>query len=160
MSPIEDFGPETTFHRVLWDHAENGRSEKVKLVPDDNIKRVVLCSGKVYYDLFEERENRRNGDIYLMRVEQLYPFPARALIQELGRFPNAEIVWCQEEPKNQGAWTFVEPNIEWVLDHIGADCRRPRYIGRSACASTAAGLMSKHTAELHAFLDEALTLQD
>ncbi len=159
VSPIEDFGPETTFHRVLWDHAETGGSEKVKLAPDEDIQRVVLCSGKVYYDLFEERESRRNGEIYLMRVEQLYPFPARALIQELSRFPNAEIVWCQEEPKNQGAWTFVEANIEWVLDHIGADSRRPRYIGRPACASTAAGLMSKHTAELHAFLDEALTLQ-
>ncbi|MGA9266806.1 MAG: 2-oxoglutarate dehydrogenase E1 component [Rhodomicrobium sp.] len=159
VSPIEDFGPETTFHRVLWDHAETGGSEKVKLAPDEDIQRVVLCSGKVYYDLFEERETRRNGEIYLMRVEQLYPFPARALIQDLSRFPNAEIVWCQEEPKNQGAWTFVEANIEWVLDHIGADSRRPRYIGRPACASTAAGLMSKHTAELHAFLDEALTLQ-
>jgi 2-oxoglutarate dehydrogenase E1 component len=159
VSPIEDFGPETTFHRVLWDHAETGGSEKVKLAPDEDIQRVVLCSGKVYYDLFEERETRRNGEIYLMRVEQLYPFPARALIQELSRFPNAEIAWCQEEPKNQGAWTFVEANIEWVLDHISADSRRPRYIGRPACASTAAGLMSKHTAELHAFLDEALTLQ-
>jgi 2-oxoglutarate dehydrogenase E1 component len=159
VSPIKDFGPETTFHRVLWDHAETGGSEKVKLAPDEDIQRVVLCSGKVYYDLFEERETRRNGEIYLMRVEQLYPFPARALIQELSRFPSAEIVWCQEEPKNQGAWTFVEANIEWVLDHIGADARRPRYIGRPACASTAAGLMSKHTAELHAFLDEALTLQ-
>ncbi|MGA8769076.1 MAG: 2-oxoglutarate dehydrogenase E1 component, partial [Rhodomicrobium sp.] len=127
VSPIEDFGPETTFHRVLWDHAETGGSEKVKLAPDEDIQRVVLCSGKVYYDLFEERETRRNGEIYLMRVEQLYPFPARALIQELSRFPNAEIVWCQEEPKNQGAWTFVEANIEWVLDHIGADSRRPRY---------------------------------
>jgi len=159
VSPIEDFGPETTFHRVLWDHAELGGSEKVKLALDEDIQRVVLCSGKVYYDLFEERETRRNGEIYLMRVEQIYPFPARALIQELSRFPNAEIVWCQEEPKNQGAWTFVEANIEWVLDHIGADSRRPRYVGRPACASTAAGLMSKHTAELHAFLDEALTLQ-
>jgi 2-oxoglutarate dehydrogenase E1 component len=159
VSPIEDFRPETTFHRVLWDHAQLGGSEKVKLAPDMDIQRVVLCSGKVYYDLFEERETRGNGEIYLMRLEQLYPFPARALIQELSRFPNAEIVWCQEEPKNQGAWTFVEANIEWVLDHIGADSRRPRYVGRPACASTAAGLMSKHTAELHAFLDEALTLQ-
>ncbi len=159
VSPIEDFGPEATFHRVLWDHAQIGGSEKVKLSSDADIQRVVLCSGKVYYDLFEERETRGNGEVYLMRVEQLYPFPARALIQELSRFPNAEIVWCQEEPKNQGAWTFVEANIEWVLDHIGADSRRPRYIGRPACASTAAGLMSKHAAELHAFLDEALTLQ-
>jgi 2-oxoglutarate dehydrogenase E1 component len=159
VSALADFGPGTTFHRVLWDNAQNGLSEKVKLAPDNQIKRVVLCSGKVYYDLFEERENRGTNTIYLMRIEQLYPFPARALIQELSRFPNAEIVWCQEEPKNQGAWSFVEANIEWVLDHIGADCRRPRYVGRPASASTAAGLMSKHNAELHAFLDEALTLQ-
>jgi 2-oxoglutarate dehydrogenase E1 component len=159
VSSLEDMGPGTSFHRVLWDHAQNGHSEKVKLVPDDKVARVVLCSGKVYYDLFEERENRGTDNVYLMRIEQLYPFPARALIQELSRFPRAEIVWCQEEPKNQGAWTFVEANIEWVLDHIGADCRRPRYVGRPASASTAAGLMSKHTAELHAFLDEALTLQ-
>jgi 2-oxoglutarate dehydrogenase E1 component len=159
VSTLADFGPDTTFHRVLWDHAQNGLSEKVKLVPDEHIRRVVLCSGKVYYDLFEERENRGTDNVYLMRIEQLYPFPARALIQELGRFPNAEIVWCQEEPKNQGAWSFIEANIEWVLDHIGATHRRPRYVGRPASASTAAGLMSKHTAELHAFLDDALTLK-
>ena len=158
VSDLSEFGPETTFHRVLWDHAQNGLSEKVHLVPDEQIKRVVLCSGKVYYDLFEERENRGTNDIYLMRIEQLYPFPARALIQELARFPNAEIIWCQEEPKNQGAWTFIEPNIEWVLDHINAKHKRPRYVGRAASASTAAGLMSKHLAELGAFLDEALTL--
>ncbi len=158
ISSIEKFGPQNTFHRVLWDHAQAGKSERVKLAPDQDIQRVVLCSGKVYYDLFEERESRGNGEIYLMRVEQLYPFPARALIQELSRFPNAEIVWCQEEPKNQGAWTFIEANIEWVLDHIGADSRRPRYVGRPSSASTAAGLMSKHTAQLHAFLDEALSL--
>ncbi|HZV21665.1 MAG TPA: hypothetical protein VE986_08985, partial [Hyphomicrobiales bacterium] len=97
-------------------------------------------------------------NIYLLRLEQLYPFPARALIQELNRFPNAEIIWCQEEPKNQGAWSFIEANIEWVLDHIDAKHKRPRYVGRPASASTAAGLMSKHIAELHAFLDEALTL--
>ncbi len=159
VSQLADFGPGTSFHRVLWDHAQIGASDRVQLVPDEKIERVVLCSGKVYYDLFEERENRGTNNIYLMRVEQLYPFPARALIQELSRFPNAEFVWCQEEPKNQGAWFFIEANIEWVLDHIGAKCRRPRYAGRPACASTAAGLMSKHTAELHAFLDDALTLQ-
>ncbi len=132
VSTIEDFGPETTFHRVLWDHAELGGSEKVKLAPNEDIQRVVLCSGKVYYDLFEERETRGNGEIYLMRLEQLYPFPARALIQELSRFPNAEIVWCQEEPKNQGAWTFVEANIEWVLDHIGAELAASA-LRRAAC---------------------------
>jgi 2-oxoglutarate dehydrogenase E1 component len=158
VSDIEEMGPGTTFHRVLWDGAQAGESDAVKLVADEKIKRVVLCSGKVYYDLFEERENRKINNIYLMRVEQLYPFPARALIQELGRFPNAEILWCQEEPKNMGAWSYIEPNIEWVLDHIGAKHKRPGYVGRAAAASTATGLMSKHLAELRSFLDEALTL--
>ena len=158
VSDMAEMGPDTTFHRVLWDGAEVGQSEAIKLVPDNDIKRVVLCSGKVYYDLFEERESRKLDNIYLMRVEQLYPFPARALIQELGRFPQAEMLWCQEEPKNMGAWSFIEPNIEWVLDHIGATHRRPGYVGRAAAAATATGLMSKHQAELRAFLDEALTL--
>ncbi len=157
-SDIEDFGPETSFHRVLWDGAEVGLSENIKLVPDKEIKRVVMCSGKVYFDLFEERESRKINDVYLMRIEQLYPFPARALIQELGRFPQAEMIWCQEEPKNMGAWSFIEANIEWVLDHINAAHRRPRYVGRAASASTATGLMRKHVAELRAFVDEALTM--
>jgi len=158
ISELADFGPESSFHRILWDGAQVGNSEAVELVPDNKIKRVVMCSGKVYYDLFEERENRKVNDVYLMRVEQLYPFPARALIQELGRFPKAEMFWCQEEPKNMGAWSFIEANIEWVLDHISAAHRRPRYVGRAASAATATGLMSKHTAELRAFLDEALTV--
>ena len=157
VSSIDDFGQEHPSTACFGITLRLGWP--ARLAPDDQIQRVVLCSGKVYYDLFEERENRGNGEIYLMRVEQLYPFPARALIQELSRFPNAEIVWCQEEPKNQGAWTFMEANIEWVLDHIGAKFTAPPLVGRPACASTAAGLMSRHTAELHAFLDEALTLQ-
>jgi 2-oxoglutarate dehydrogenase E1 component len=158
VSEMPDFGPQSSFHRVLWDGAQVGHSETVQLLPDDQIKRVVLCSGKVYYDLFEERESRKVNDVYLMRIEQLYPFPARALIQELGRFPQAEMIWCQEEPKNMGAWSFIEANIEWVLEHINAKHRRPRYVGRAASAATATGLMSKHLAELRAFLDEALTV--
>jgi 2-oxoglutarate dehydrogenase E1 component len=157
-SELSDFGPQSSFHRVLWDGAQIGNSQEIQLVPDDQIKRVVMCSGKVYYDLFEEREARKVNDIYLMRVEQLYPFPARALIQELGRFPQAEMIWCQEEPKNMGSWSFIEANIEWVLEHLSAKHRRPRYVGRAASAATATGLMSKHTAELKAFLDEALTV--
>ena len=158
ISSIEDFGPDSTFHRVLWDDAELTNDADKKLVADDKIKRVVLCSGKVYYDLYEEREKRGIKDVYLLRVEQLYPFPARALIQELSRFKEADIVWCQEEPKNMGAWTFVESNIEWVLDHANMKRRRPSYAGRPASASTATGLMSKHLAELNAFLDKALTV--
>ena len=155
-SDIEDFGPDSSFHRLLWDDAQRLEDSPVKLVPDEKIQRVVICSGKVYYDLEAEREARGINDIYLLRMEQLYPFPARALIQELGRFKNAEIVWCQEEPKNMGAWTFVEPNLTWVLEHIDAKSKRPRYAGRPSSAATATGLMSKHTRELKALLNEAL----
>jgi 2-oxoglutarate dehydrogenase E1 component len=158
VSDLVDFGPDQSFHRLLWDGAQIGLSETIRLVADDEIRRVILCSGKVYYDLFEEREKRGINDIYLMRIEQLYPFPARALMQELARFKQAEMVWCQEEPKNMGAWTFIEPNIEWVLENIEAKHRRPRYVGRPASASTAAGLMSKHLKELQAFLDDAMTV--
>jgi len=157
VSSLEQFGPESSFHRLLWDDAQIIPDEPIKLVPDDRIKRVVLCSGKVYYDLYEEREKRGVNDIYLLRIEQLYPFPARALIHELSRFKDAEMVWCQEEPKNMGAWSFIEPNLSWVLDHIGAKHKRPRYAGRPSSAATATGLTSKHLRELKAFLDEALS---
>jgi len=156
VSRLEDFGPESSFHRVLWDDAQLLANEPIKLVPDAEIKRVVLCSGKVYYDLHEEREKRGLNDIYLLRIEQLYPFPARALIQELSRFGDAEMVWCQEEPKNMGAWSFIEPNLEWVLGHIGAQHKRARYTGRPSSAATATGLMRKHLHELKNLLDEAL----
>jgi 2-oxoglutarate dehydrogenase E1 component len=153
---LEDFGPESSFHRLLWDEAEAKPGDSVALVPDDRIRRVVMCSGKVYYDLYEEREKRGITDVYLLRLEQLYPFPARALILELSRFKDAEIVWCQEEPKNMGAWSFIEPNLAWVLDHIDAKNGRPRYAGRPSSAATATGLASKHVRELKALLDEAL----
>ena len=158
ISRLEEFGPGSSFHRVLWDDAEMLPDQKIKLVGDKEIKRVVLCSGKVYYDLYEERERREINDIYILRVEQLYPFPAKSLITELSRFPQAEIVWCQEEPKNMGGWTFMEPNIEWVLDHVGARYRRAEYAGRPASASTATGLMSRHNQELNQLLSEALKI--
>ncbi|NNE21040.1 MAG: 2-oxoglutarate dehydrogenase E1 component [Rhizobiales bacterium] len=155
VSTLEEMGPDSTFHRVLWDDAQQGNST-VELVSDKKIRRVVLCAGKVYYDLLAEREKRGINDVYLMRVEQLYPFPHRALVNELARFSDAEIVWCQEEPYNMGSWTFVQPNIEWVLNYIDAKHKRPRYTGRPASAATATGLMSKHQAELSQFLDDAL----
>jgi len=156
VSNLEAFGPGTTFHRLLWDHAETHKGEKITLATDDKIRRVVLCSGKVYYDLYDEREKRGIDDVYLLRIEQLYPFPAKALLKELSRFKQAEIVWCQEEPKNMGAWSFVETYLEWVLGQIGGKSSRPRYAGRPASASTATGLMSKHLAQLKAFIDECL----
>ncbi len=156
VSRMDEMGPGSSFHRLLWDDAEILKGEKIKLAPDEKIRRVVLCSGKVYYDLYEEREKRGIDDIYLLRIEQLYPFPAKALITELSRFRQADMVWCQEEPKNMGAWSFVEPYLEWVFESIGAERRSPRYVGRPASAATATGLMSKHLAQLAAFLDEAL----
>src|SRR3954463_10942087 len=156
VSRLDEMGADTTFHRILYDDAEMLPEEKIKLVADDKIRRVVLCSGKVYYDLYEEREKRDIDDIYIMRVEQLYPVPLKALVHELARFKNAEVVWCQEEPRNMGAWHFIEPYLEWVLNQIHAPNRRPRYAGRAASAATATGLMSKHLAQLKAMLDEAL----
>jgi 2-oxoglutarate dehydrogenase E1 component len=156
VSQLAEMGPDTTFHRLLWDDAQLLPDEKIKLVPDEKIRRVVLCSGKVYYDLYEEREKRGIDDIYLLRIEQLYPFPTKALMAELARFRDAEIVWCQEEPRNMGAWVFVDIFLQWVLNQIEAKHRRARYAGRPASASTAVGQMSLHLAQLKQFLDEAL----
>ena len=156
VSRLDEMGPDTSFHRLLWDDAQLLPDEKIKLVPDNEIRRVVLSSGKVYYDLYEEREKRGINDIYLLRVEQLYPFPTKALLLELSRFKGADVVWCQEEPRNMGAWNFAENYIEWALNQINAKTRRPRYAGRPASAATATGLAPRHLAQLKALLEEAL----
>ncbi len=158
VSSLADMAPGSSFHRVLWDDAERFPGASVELKPDNEIRRLILCSGKVYYDLYDEREALGINDIQILRVEQFYPFPAKSLINEMARFPEAEIVWCQEEPKNMGGWAFMEPNIEWVLDKIEAKNRRARYVGRNAMASTATGLMSHHKKTLESFLTEALTI--
>ena len=155
VSTLEEMGPGSSFHRVLWDDAEYRPGSTVKLVADNKIRRVIMCSGKVYYDLLEEREKRGINDVYLLRVEQFYPFPFHSLMDELQRFNKADMVWCQEEPKNMGAWSFMEPNIEWVLDKVKAKTKRARYVGRAASASPATGLMSRHKQELEQFLEEA-----
>jgi 2-oxoglutarate dehydrogenase E1 component len=158
VSFLSDMGPSNSFHRVLRDQAEVvPGATSVTLAPDDRIERVVLCSGKVYFDLMEEREKRNETRIQILRLEQLYPFPENVLAQELSRFGKAELVWCQEEPRNQGAWTFVRPRIEETVAKLGGS-RSPRYVGRPEYASTAAGLMKQHLAELAAFLDQALSL--
>jgi 2-oxoglutarate dehydrogenase E1 component len=157
VSDLADLATGSSFHRVLWDDAQSKPNSVIKLKPDAEIKRVVVSSGKVYYDLYDAREAEGLNDVYLLRLEQLYPFPARALIQELGRFPNAEIVWCQEESKNMGAWTFVEPTFEWVLTHLQAKTKRIRYAGRAGSASTATGQLSKHVLEQSALVAEALS---
>jgi 2-oxoglutarate dehydrogenase E1 component len=158
VSDLTEMGSGTTFHRLLWDDAQSRPDAKIKLKPDQQIRRVVLCSGKIYYDLYEAREAAGIDDVYLMRLEQLYPFPARALISELSRFPEAEIVWAQEEPKNMGAWSFAEPNIEWVLQRLEPPRdQRARYVGRAASAATATGLASKHNQEQKALVAQALS---
>jgi 2-oxoglutarate dehydrogenase E1 component len=156
VSRLDEMAANTTFHRLLWDDAQALPNEKIKLVPDDKIRRVVMCTGKVYYDLYEEREKRGINDIYLLRIEQLFPFPSKALVAELSRFKQAEMVWCQEEPRNMGAWFFVDVFLNWVLNQIGAKHKASRYAGRPASASTAVGQMSKHLAQLKQFLEEAL----
>ncbi|HMQ41078.1 MAG TPA: 2-oxoglutarate dehydrogenase E1 component [Paracoccus sp. (in: a-proteobacteria)] len=158
ISTAEEFQTGSIFHRVLHDDAQRGNSD-TKLVKDDKIKRVVLCSGKVYFDLLKERDERGITDVYLMRLEQFYPFPQQSLLKELGRFKNADLVWCQEEPKNQGGWNFVEPNLEWVLDKLGHKAKRARYAGRAAAASIATGLGSRHKAEQEALVSDALTIE-
>jgi 2-oxoglutarate dehydrogenase E1 component len=158
ISRAEEFQSGSTFHRVLWDDAQRGRSD-TKLVADDQIKRVVVCSGKVYYDLLKARDEAGITDTYLLRLEQFYPFPAQSMVKELGRFKQAEVVWCQEEPKNQGGWSFVEPYLEWVLERLGAKHTRARYAGRNAAASVATGLASRHKAEQEALVANALNLE-
>jgi 2-oxoglutarate dehydrogenase E1 component len=155
VSDAEDFTQGSYFHRCLWDDAQKGHST-TKLKADDKIKRVVLCSGKVYYDLLAERDARGLDDVYLLRVEQLYPVPKQSLTAELSRFKTAEIIWCQEEPKNMGAWSHIEPELETLLTAIGAKHTRARYAGRVASASPATGLASKHKYEQQTLVNEAL----
>ena len=158
VSSLTEMCEGSSFHRVLHDDAER-RPEiaGVKLVADDKIRRVVLCSGKVYYDLLEDREKRKINDVYLMRLEQFYPWPMKSLLSELGRFKNADLVWCQEEPKNMGGWAFVDPWLELTLEKLKVKAKRARYVGRPASASTAAGVMSRHLKELQTFLNEAFS---
>jgi 2-oxoglutarate dehydrogenase E1 component len=154
VSNLDEFGPGTSFHRVLPDDAEGTGA----LAADGDIKRVVLCSGKVYYDLLEAREKEGVRDVYLMRQEQLYPFPKNTLGAELERFPQAELIWCQEEPKNMGAWTFVNPHLEEVMETVGMKAGRPKYVGRPEAASPATGLARNHQREQDTLVREALTV--
>jgi 2-oxoglutarate dehydrogenase E1 component len=152
VSKLSEFGPGSSFHRVLLDDAADS------LVPDAKIERVIMCSGKVYYDLVEEREKRGIDNAVILRVEQLYPFPAKTLVRELSRYPKARIVWCQEEPKNMGAWTHVDPWLEWTMEKAGTkQTGHAIYAGRPPAASPATGQMKKHLIEQAALVDAALT---
>jgi len=156
VSTLKDMAEGSSFHRVLHDDAQTRPDVSgIAIKGDKDIRRVILCSGKVYYDLLDAREKKGVNDVYILRLEQFYPWPIKSLSTELARFPNAELVWCQEEPKNMGGWTFVDPWIELTLEKMSIKMKRARYVGRPASASTAAGLMSRHLKELEAFTSEA-----
>ncbi len=148
VSTLADMGPESLFHRVI------GESES--LVADDSIRRVVLCSGKVYYDLLQARQNQGIDDVAIIRVEQLYPWPRDSLVEEVKRYRNAELIWCQEEPANMGAWLFVMPRLQFILDAIQCANDRPVFVGRAASASTATGSMARHLEEQNLLVEQAL----
>ncbi|MBI1401996.1 MAG: 2-oxoglutarate dehydrogenase E1 component [Porphyrobacter sp.] len=145
-----DFLGESQFKRILSDTQE---------IADDKVRRVVLCSGKVAYDLIEARDAAGQEDVSIIRIEQLYPFPGDPLAIRLKRMTNLqEVVWCQEEPRNNGAWFFVNERIEDALTAAGHTGKRPRYAGRDAAASPATGLASRHKAQQEALVAEALGL--
>jgi 2-oxoglutarate dehydrogenase E1 component len=153
VSPIAEFTGDSTFHRFLWD------DDHKTLEKPSKIKRVVLCSGKVYYDLLQERRDRGITDVLLLRLEQLYPFPMDDIAAELKQYENADIIWCQEEPKNQGSWFFVNELIEEALAKAGHKTKRARYVGRIPAAAPATGLNSRHVVEQAKLVNEALTIK-
>jgi len=148
VSTLADMGPDTSFQRVI--------GETGKIAAPAKVRRVVLCAGKVYYDLLQAREDRGIDDVAIVRVEQLYPWPKETLAREFAKYKNAEVVWCQEEPANMGSWTFVDRRLEYVLDGIDIKAKRPVYAGRLPAASPATGLMKNHVREQNQICEWAL----
>ncbi len=156
ISKISDFSKNTTFHRILEDHAYLDNSNLIKLKKDQKIKKVVLCSGKIYFDLIEAREKTKDDSVVFVRLEQLYPFPAKTLANILKRYKNSEIIWCQEEPKNMGAWNTVRNYIDRTLKIVKSRSNNVRYIGRKASSTTATGNLNKHLAQQREILEKVL----
>ena len=157
-SNIEDFTKKNTFHRILIDHADFKKYGLIKLQQDKKIKKVVICSGKIYFDLLEAREKIKNDKVFIVRVEQLYPFPVKTLARELKRFKkNAKFYWCQEEPQNMGAWNSARNYIQWTLNHINAEDKEVRYIGRNPAASPATGYIKRHIDQQKQIVEKVLS---
>ena len=156
VSNLEDFSKKNSFHRVLWDHAiDPNEKDFIKLKKANKIKKVILCSGKIYFDLLEAREKIKKDDVVIFRIEQLYPFPVKSLVKEIKPYvKNAQFYWCQEEPKNMGAWFSVRDYIQWTLDYIGASNNKISYIGRNPAASPATGYAKRHLAQQREIIDE------
>ena len=148
MSRLDEMGARTSFHRVI--------GETGPIATEDAVRRVVLCSGKIYFDLLKARAANGDRRVALVRIEQLYPFPFNALAKVLQRYRNAEIVWCQEEPQNMGAWNFVDRRIEQVLAGLDVAAKRPRFAGREEAASPATGLYKHHVEEQSQLVAAAL----
>ncbi len=149
VSNLVDFNKKNSFHRVMWDHAIDPAYDGfIKLKPSSKIRKVILCSGKVYFDLLEAREKLKVDDVVMFRIEQLYPFPAKSLVKEIKPYAkSAKFYWCQEEPKNMGAWFSVRDYIQWTLDNIKANNNEISYIGRSPDASPATGYAKRHISQ-------------
>ena len=159
ISEIEDFTKQNSFHRVLSDRAEYSAYNLIPLAKDDEIEKVILCSGKVYFDLVDERENLKADKVQIVRIEQLYPFPVKTLARHMSRFKNAKkFVWCQEEPYNMGAWNHVEPYINRTLEYIKAHSTNVIYTGRTPSASPATGFLKKHLAQQLEIVNKAITI--
>jgi len=156
VSSIDDFTKKNSFHRVLEDHAYIKDSKTIELVKDKKIERVVMCSGKIYFDLLEAREKSKNNRLVIIRIEQLYPFPAKTLAKILKRYKNADFIWCQEEPKNMGAWNTVRNYIDRTLEIIEFKNSKVKYIGRNASSTTATGNYNKHLAEQKKILEKVI----
>jgi 2-oxoglutarate dehydrogenase E1 component len=157
VSDISEFSQKSTFHRILEDDAYLKINNLLQLKKrDDGIKKVVMCSGKIYYDLIEARESLKNNSVTFVRIEQLYPFPVKTLANILKRYTKAKFIWCQEEPKNMGAWNTVRNYIDRTLEIVGFGDKSVKYVGRQASSSTATGNMNKHLAQQKEILEKIL----
>ena len=156
VSKLEDFTKKNTFHRILEDHAYLTENKLINLKKDKKIEKVIMCSGKIYFDLIDAREKAKNNSVTFVRIEQLYPFPAKTLAKLLKRYTNANFYWCQEEPQNMGAWNTVKVYIERTLEIIQFKRDKIKYIGRKPSASTATGNLNKHLAQQKEILEKVV----
>ncbi len=156
VSNLEDFTKKNSFHRILEDHAYLKDNKSIQLKKDKKIKKVVMCSGKIYFDLFEAREKAKDDKTVFIRIEQLYPFPVKQLGKQLRRYENARFFWCQEEPMNMGAWNTARHYIDRTLEIIQVKGEKVNYIGRNAAASPATGNLNKHLAEQKKILEKVI----
>ena len=155
VSERSDFTDGSFFHRYYLDESE---SKKINKKAREKIKRVIFCSGKLYYDLDAYRKEHKRTDVHILRIEQLYPFPFNGLSRELKHYKKADFIWCQEEPKNSGSWNYIDRIIEECLIKAGVKKNRPKYVGRIASASPATGLLSRHQIEQQQLIEEAFKL--